>query len=357
MSKEYKCIEVKSKKDIKDFLNLPGKLYDSDNPRNIKEEKLLLTNKHPISQDINFYPYILLDSFGEAICRCALTYYHDDDVAYLGFFDAVNEMDPVKEMLQFVERKAKQDGKMKIVGPIDASIYINYRFKMNRFKETYTSEPYNKEYYPYMWQQSGYQIVHRYVSNNLRAVSIEDADTKLVKIRDKYVARGIKFINMSDTNFDMCLSDTYTLLMELYATFPGYKRLSKEQFIKMYSPLKNIANPSMVKFAYKNGKLSAFAIAIPNYNLLTRGKLTLKKIREIKRIKDAPKEYVILYVGAEKSSAGLGCAIMQELFDELTRNGCSSIGALIKEGNLTGKIYNHTYTNQYQYALFEKNIY
>lgn len=357
MSKEYRCIKVKNQKEIKMFLGLPEKLYDNDNPRNKKEEKLLIKRKHPISPDIAFHPYILLDAFGEIICRCALTYYPDDNNAYLGFFDAVNEMEPIKEMLQVVERRAKQDGKTKIIGPVDASIYINYRFKMNRFTETYTSEPYNKEYYPYMWQQCGYKIAYNYVSNNLRKVTQEDSDLKLVKIRDKHIDRGVKFINMSDANFDMCLSDTYFLLMDLYSSFPGYKRLSKEQFIKMYSPLRKIANHNMVKFAYKNGKLAAFAIAVPNYCLLTRGKLTFRKIKEIQQIKNKPTEYVILYVGADRASAGLGCAIMQELFDELVRNECSSIGALIKDGNLTGKVYNHVYTNQYKYALFEKHIY
>ena len=352
----YRCKRVKTKTDIQMFLNFPTTLYDDDNPRNKKEEKQLITGRHPISPDIEFYPYIVLDSFNLVVCRGALTYYKDDDVAYLGFFDSVGDKKAAQTLFDMVEDHARQNGKTKIVGPIDASIYINYRFKTNEFNNTYTGEPYNRDCYASLWMKNQYKIAHTYVSNQLRQVTMDDSDEKLARIRDKYINKGVQFFNLSKKDFHQALIDIYELLMNLYASFPGYKRLTKEQFIKLYSPLKKIYNKNMVKLAYKNGHLAAFAIAIPNYKNLTQGKLTLIKLMQLMHRKKNPSEYVILYVGAEKASVGLGCAIMQELFEELTRNGCTSIGALIKEGNLTEKIYKHVCTKQYKYVLLEKQI-
>ena len=352
----YRCKRVKTKTDIQMFLNFPNTLYDDDNPRNKKEEKQLITGKHSISPDIEFYPYIVLDSFDLVVCRGALTYYKNDNVAYLGFFDSVGDKKAAQTLFDMVEDHARQNGKTKIVGPIDASIYINYRFKTNEFNNTYTGEPYNRDYYASLWMKNQYKIAHTYVSNQLRQVTMDDSDEKLARIRDKFENKNVRFVNLSKKKFEKSLVEIYELLMDLYSCFPGYKKITKEQFVALYSPLKKIYNESMVKLAYRNGRLSAFAIAIPNYNTLTRGRLTVSKIIRMHKKRQHPSEYVILYVGAEKASAGLGCAIMQELFEELTRNGCTSIGALIKEGNLTNKIYKHVCTKQYKYVLLEKQI-
>ena len=178
--KKYKCIEVKSEKHKRMFLDFPSRVYlDGDCPQNIEMEKQILNRKHVISSDIEIFPYIVLDETNGVVCRCLMTYYKDDPVAYLGFFESFNNATAVKHMFFEVERKAFKDGKTKILGPIDASIYINYSFKVDRFDKTYTGEPYNKKYYADLWKQAGYEICDKYVSNQLRKV--EEKDIELLK--------------------------------------------------------------------------------------------------------------------------------------------------------------------------------
>ena len=356
--KTYHCIEVKSAKHKKMFLDLPSRIYlDGDNPQNYKTEKQILNVTHPISSDIEVFPYLILDCENRPICRCLMTYYKDDPVAYVGFFESFHDAGAVKTMLLFVERKAKEDGKTKLLGPIDCSIYINYRFKIDRFDKTYTSEPYNKKYYKDLWEKAGFEVCDKYVSNQLRRVEKEDIDERLRKIYDRYEKKNYEFLSPTKELFDEYLSDVYDLMMKLYSNFSGFKMLTKEQFLTMYMPLQDVMNFDMVKLVYNaDAKLCAFCICLPNYGDLTLGKLTLSKIRKIKKIKKEPTEYVVLYLGADTDSIGLGGALIHYVRNLLYKNGCTSIGALIHEGNVTGRMYEDLYTDQFNYVLMSKSI-
>lgn len=339
------------------FLKLPSDIYfKSENPQNYEVEKQILNNTHPISKDIVVYPIVITTCKDSPICRCLITYYNDDPTAYIGFFEAKYSEEAVSLLFKTIEQKIRQDGKTCILGPIDASIYINYRFKINLFDKTYTSEPYNKEYYPEMWKKNGFIVSQKYVSNQLRQVKKEDFDPRLEKVYYRYIQRGIKFITPTSNNFTKCLEDIYELLMKTYASFPGYKFLSKEQFLELYLPLRKILNLNMVCLAYQENKLCAFCVCVPNYKELTRGKITLTKLIKILKIKKNPKEYILLYAGADHSKAGLGSALLQVICHLLYQNKQTCITALIKEGNLTGKLYEYLYEEQYEYVLFSKLI-
>jgi hypothetical protein len=353
----FNIYSINNKKTQNLFLKLPSLIYSkSENPQNRKIEKQILNNTHTISKDITVYPVVITTLKNTPICRCLITYYDNDDTAYVGFFEAKQSQEAVKLLFKTVEQKIKQDGKTKILGPIDASIYINYRFKTNLFDRTYTNEPYNKEYYPQMWEDNGFDIEHKYISNQLRQVKKEDFDPRLEKLYKRYVEKGMEFITPSSQNFEKCVEDIYELLMKTYMGFPGYKLLSKEQFLELYLPLRKVINFNMMCLAYQENKLCAFCICIPNYKELTRGKITLVNLYKILKIKKKPKEYILLYAGADPSKAGLGSALLQFVCYLLYQNKQTCITALIKEGNLTGKLYKQLYEEQYQYVLFSKHI-
>ncbi len=352
----YKCQEANDKKLQKLFLDLPGKLYGSDCPQDLKTEKQLLKGKHPLSHDLQVVPFVTTDEKGKSLCRCMLTYYPEDDTAYLGFFEAENHPAAVATMLECVEERAKADGKQKLLGPVDASIYIGYRFKVDRFDKTYTGEPYNKPYYPALWENCGFLVSDRYLSNQLRRVEAEDIDPRLNRIYDRFLARGYRFVTPRRQDFAECLDAIGESMMRLYSGFTAYKPLRREQFSTLFSGLKFVLNFDMVKLVYKDDKLHAFGICLPNYGTLTRGRMTPGKLLRILKLRRKPEEFVILYVGAEPSSSGLGGALVHEIRNSLYRNGCTAIGALIKEGNVTGKVYDMLYTEQFHYIMLSKAL-
>lgn len=352
----YKCLTVNNASTQKAFLKLPFTLYGDNCPQNKKTEKQILTGTHVLSENFKVYPFVVLDETNTPVSRCLMTLYDGDPVAYLGFFESQDDIQAVKKMMFYVERKAKKMGKKSILGPIDASIYINYRFKTSHFCRTYTGEPYNKDYYKTLWRECGFEICDRYVSNQMRQVEDEDFDERLDRIYKRYLDKGYEFVSPDEDDFEDCLEDVYDLLMETYASFKGYKSITKEQFMQMYAPLEDIINYDMVKLAYHNNKLRAFCISIPNYGTLLRGPMNPIKFYKMVKFRSDPKEYVILYAGADKNAPGLGGALMHVIRNELHDNKCTSIGALIHEGNMPTEVYKMLHTDQYKYVLLSKQI-
>lgn len=352
----YSVIEVKKHKDIKRFLSLPKTLYSKENcPQNKDREKRILSKTHVLSQDFEIFPYIVLNK-KQIVARCILTSYPNDNTAFVGFFESVNDKEPVQLLFNETIKKAKSLGKTEIIGPIDCSIFIGYRFKIDKFDTTYTGEPYNMPYYAQLWEDCGFTIKDKYVSNQLRTVQVEDCDSRLQRIYELYKDKGYSFVNPSEEDFGKHLRNIYQLLINLYSGFSGFHSITEKQFVSMFSYLSKIANYDMVDLVYKDDELRAFCVALPNYGFYGIGDLTVSKAMEIIKIKMAPKEYVILYVGASNKSAGLGGALIQKVRGHLIENGCTSIGALIKEGNVTGKLYSDLYVDTFHYRLYKMDI-
>ena len=352
---KYRCLTTNDKATQAAFLKLPKLLYKKDCPQNKKTEVEILSGKHILSNNMRIFPFVLVDENNKPISRCLMTCYEGTDDAYVGFFESYNNVDAVKELLSCVVQKAKEEGKSRLVGPIDASIYINYRFKINKFDSTYTGEPYNKDYYPSLWESFGFVVSDNYVSNSMRKVTKQDFDEKLNRIYKRYLERGYKFKSLGD-DFEDRLEDVYELLMDRFSEFRGYQRLSKEQFCTMFSRFKTITNGDMMKFAYKDDELKGFCLALPNYYSNTLGKLTIPKLLSIMKIKRHPDDYVILYAGADKKAPGLGAALMHLIRNELYENQCTSIAALIHEGNMPAQVYTMLHTDQYKYVLMSMDI-
>lgn len=354
--KQYRILTVNNKNTQKLFLSLPSKLYKKDCPQDIKTEKQILEGKHCLSKSFSVKPFVVVNDKNMPISRCLLTYYKDDPIAYVGFFESQNCPQAVKDMMVYVERQAKEDGKTSLMGPVNASIYIGYRFKVDKFEKIYTGEPYNKQYYCELWKQCGFEIKDKYYSNQLRKVTQEDIDQRLIKVYDRYLEKGYKFMSVTKDTFEYHLENVHKLMMQTYSSFNGFKELSKQDFMEMFGYLKHIINPDMVRMAYKDDMLQAFCVSLPNFKDLTNGNISIFKLIKMMNIKKKPSEYVIMYVGANPSVAGIGGALVHDIRNQLLKNQCTSIGALVKDGNVTGKMYEDLYIDKSEYVLYEKQI-
>jgi hypothetical protein len=156
-------------------------------------------------------------------------------------------------------------------------------------------------------------------------------------------------------NFNSILSELYHLLTSLYNDFPIYKDISKEDFLTIFNSYKKIINPSMIKLAYHKKKLIGFFISIPNYNNKVYN-LTLPNIIKVLCTKHKPKEYVMLYMGADPEYKGLGSSLAYSIINELKESKLPSIGALARDGKVTQHYANDLIDNVYEYVLLEREL-
>lgn len=148
---------------LKGFLALPKTLYPRERrTQDTKAEKAILNGTHPLSGEFTVRAYLAVDDGASPQGRCVLTYYPDDPAAYVGFFECVEDLDVCRALLSAAEAQARADGKEKLVGPLNASFWIGYRFKVENFDEHFTGEPDNLPYYADFWEACGFTVSERY---------------------------------------------------------------------------------------------------------------------------------------------------------------------------------------------------
>lgn len=394
---KYKCLSGNSERIKTLFLELPVTLYKGELcPQDFSTEKMILEGTHPLSRDFSVIPLVAVDEKNEAAARGLLTFYTDDDSAYLGFFECIEDVEACRVLMEKAEKTVKDKGKDGIIGPVDSSIWIGYRFKVfnSHSKETdidadnsdidqsemtgssvdansgvhssgsdtinhvvpYTGEPWNKPYYTELWEQCGFTVWKRYYSFRLKKIREKEGKPKYVERVEQFLNRGYEFRNLEIRNFDKTIREIYDLLIELYSSFPGYKRISYEAFYALFHNLKLIMSAKDVILIYKAGKLVAFSISVPNLYENLFGEMNLLKLMKILWIKKFPKEMVYLYMGVDPSHLGLGSVMAELIRRELYSNGRVPIKALILENKATGAYYNDLLDERMEYVLLQKNM-
>lgn len=363
MGDNIEIIECKTHKERKDFLDFPKKIYNNEYcPQDYKTEKQLLDGNHPLSSDFKIIPmlaYQVAYDTNEVLARCIITLYENDDNAYIGLYESIDNTYVYTKFLHTVENKCRELGKKTMVGPVDASFWIKYRFKIDSdrpFKSTYTGEPYNKQSYLRMWKEVGFEIDNIYNSNLYREVTEKDSSEKC-KLRVRQMeAKGYKIENSSFREFDKDIRDIHRLITKLYSKFPIYKDISFEQFKKMFGYLKYVLNYNMIWVVKKDNEIVAFFICVPNYSELDKEKSTFKRIIKMLKIRKHPKEYVMLYMGVDNKHLGLGSALAEKTKEELNKCKATSIGALIQEGKTTNIYYKNLIVGKTTYVTLRKSI-
>ena len=342
---------------LKGFLALPKTLYPRERrTQDTKAEKAILNGTHPLSGEFTVRAYLAVDDGASPQGRCVLTYYPDDPAAYVGFFECVEDLDVCRALLSAAEAQARADGKEKLVGPLNASFWIGYRFKVENFDEHFTGEPDNLPYYADFWEACGFTVSERYYSNYLRSPTPEDPSEKWEKRLQRALDKGYEIRSLERGKFDEALRDIYRMLVRLYAKFPAFKLISEEQFTALFGSLKYVVDYECVLLGYKDGELAGFFVCVPNYGTLVDGDLSLRNLPAILRIRRNCKEYVILYIGVDRKHLGLGGAFAQTIRQIGQNKGAGSIAALIHEGNSSGVFFRELTTHTARYVLLEKAL-
>ena len=346
-----------SSKDLADFLSLPKKLYKKNElPQDRKEEQSLLRGTHTLSRYFRVIPVIVRDGNGKAAARCAVTRYPDRSCAYFGFLECINDRDAAKALFECADKTASAEGKSSLVGPVDCSFWIRYRLKTDNFGSPYTGEPYNPDYYANLLESCGFGSCGEYISNQFGRIPEEYRDGKFSRRLPQFIQKGYELKSPDSSSFDRCLREIYHLIIELYSDFQTFSSITEEEFTTLYSPLKRIADFSMVKIAYFKGEAVGFFVSIPDIGNAARGSLTPSKLIRILRTKRKCSQYILLYLGIKPEHKGLGKALTDELCRTLAENGAESVGALIRSGKVNGSYFSKLVQKKYEYKLYSREV-
>ena len=80
----------------------------------------------------------------------------------------------------------------KIVGPVDASFWIKYRLKINKFERPYTGEPYNLKYYYKLFTDNSFKVCDHYTSQVYEQVDETYSNVKFTEHFKEFKKLGYK---------------------------------------------------------------------------------------------------------------------------------------------------------------------
>ena len=358
--KNYQIKAVKEQGEKAQFLNLPAMLYQkSCLMQDRKMEEAVLSGKHILVQgNFRFLPFLCvsLKEGKESVAgRIALTLYEDEDYGFAGFYESIEEEKVALLLLGACEREAKKAGKKGLKGPIDLSFFGRYRFALEE-KAPYTGEPANKAYYPYLFEKAGFQICNRYVSHFYDALEPSYENAKAKKRLEYFQEKGYRFLHPTKENFERYLSEIYPLLMERYKDFQGFRNISRENFVSLYSSLQYIVDEEMVFLAYDKEELKGFFLCLPDYGNLLEKPLNLIRLLQILFRKRKPSCYILLYLAVKNGAEGLGLAFSQLATEVLKRKKAKSIAALIQKGKASEGYFQDKCVGSREYVLLAKEF-
>lgn len=338
-----------------DFLKLPLKIYGKEYSEDKKEVIQILNGNHYLSKYFTVYKFLCYDE-NQVVGRFIITLYPNDNNAYIGYFECINDLNIAKALFDEASKFAKKKKCKKIVGPLNASFWLTYRLKINKFDEKpYTGEPYNKDYYLKLFFENQYKICEHYTSNIYQPVEYDYINKKYESRYQEFLGKGYQIVSPDLKQFDKLIKDIYRLLTELYKDFPLFKMIEEKDFIAIFKDFKKVMDPKMVKVAYYQKEMVGFFISIPNYHTLTSN-LTVINLIKILNIKKNPKEYVMLYMGVDSNHHGLGKALAYSIMEELRDSGLTSIGALARDGKVTQNYVSDLCIDKYEYVLLERVV-
>ncbi len=310
---KLEIIEVRSKKDRKEFLEYPLRLYKGNPyfvPPLYGDEKTIFTAKNIYSKMCDS-AYFLAKRGGKTVGRIQgivqrqYNEIHGVKQARFTRFDCEDNEETAKALFAAVEEWARSFGMETLVGPLGYSDLEREGLLVEGFDYLATfEEQYNYEYYGALVEKSGYVKDVDWVEQRLFSLKTDDMD-RMYAILDRTMKKyNLHFGDTSkgkrafikkykDGIFD-CLDECYK---DLYGTVPFTPEM-KKQMINQFTLLLNLRYMAVI--CDENEEVVAFGLCLPGMGEAVQksgGKLTPGcLIRLLKAVKK-PKSIDLALVG------------------------------------------------------------
>ncbi len=314
-------IEVNSKKEKKDFIQIACSIY--------KNEKNWI---RPLDKDINsvFDPKTnkafrkgdvkrwILKNNNETIGRIAAFYSSKNDkeklrVGGCGFFECIDDKEAAKMLFDTAKNWLEKNGYNSMDGPIN----FGERDKWwGCLVEGFDIDPnylqnYGKAYYQKLFENYGFQLLFRQLTF-LKKVRTPLSEKLSLKAERALRDPNYNFKTLEKRNIQKYIRDFTKIYNDAWSKYPGVSKLELSQAKLLFAQLKPILDEKILWFAYHNNDPVGFFISIPEMNQIFRhvnGKLDLfgklKTFYHLK-IKKSCKKMVGLVFGIVPKHQGKG---------------------------------------------------
>ncbi|OHE58593.1 MAG: hypothetical protein A2Z47_04660 [Thermodesulfovibrio sp. RBG_19FT_COMBO_42_12] len=364
-------IEVKSKRDLDDFIKLPYLLYSKDPfyvPPLIKEMQGQFSDKNPFFLHATAR-YFLSRKDGKfagriiSIINHSHIELHNEKAGFFGFFESVNNQEVASALLDKVSEILKKEGMNIIRGPMNFSTNEECGFLIEGFnKAPMLMTPYNPPYYNELMQRYGMaksKDLHAYIYD-----SQEELPQKILRVAEIAEKRGIRVRPIDKKKFDSEMRIFRDVYNSAWEKNWGFIPITEEETIHLAHMLKSIVVPELTIIAEKDNEPVGFLGMLPDFNFVLKqmkGKLNpvtiAKAIYYSKKIKDL--RLLLLGIKSEYRNKGVDAILFREGFKGVKKGGYKRVEfSWILEDNIPtqrlvemigGRLYK-------KYRIYEKKL-
>jgi len=322
-------VHVKGRRDLKRFIRLPWDIYRSDPhwvPPLISEMKALLDkSKHP------FFNHSTADFFlarrdGRCVGRIAAILnrnhnrFHNENTAFFGFFESINDDSVSTVLLDHVSEWARSREMEQLRGPMSYSTNETAGLLVEGFDcPPSVMMAHNPFYYPGLIEAAGFdKAMDLYAWDRETDFAL---NPKIIRVAEKSLDRSevrVRTIDMK--HFDKEAEIIRNIYNDAWSDNWGFVPMTDAEFRHMAKSLKVIVDPRVVLIAEKNGEPVAFALSLPDINQVLKkinGRLfplglplLLYHSRRLRRVRTL----ALGIVKRAQNWSGLGAALYFESF-------------------------------------------
>jgi hypothetical protein len=190
------------------------------------------------------------------------------ETGFLGLFESVDRPDVAEMLLTEGCQILKEWGCSQITGPVDFSIWHQYRFMTRGFGSyVLMGEPRNPEWYPLFWQQFGFTPSSHWTTFIYDGKALRSLPESLRKHDALFRKLGYHSVLLTGMDDGILMQQIHALLMPSYRTFPLYLPLSMEEFVSHYRLMPSIVSKD-TSFLLKNkqGEIMGFSLQYRDFN-------------------------------------------------------------------------------------------
>lgn len=296
-------------------------------------------------------------------------------LGFVGMYDSVDNETVSFSLLNTAIEWLKRSDCKTIVGPVDFSIWHNYRFLTNGFdQEAFLGEPRNPTYYPQLYEKFGFKKKYTWKSQLMdRKASLLFISENKTQA-DLWNKLGYSYVKLTNKNKSELMKKTYQILIKAYEVFPLFRVISEYDFLNHYAMMPNFIDRDCSLFLYNpDRKFLGFVLlmkdlteAVRSMNgktnliskisfLLNKNKSNIANIAQGATLPFFIREAAVLGKTKFNTPLSIGgaamCLSLQQAFSG--KKYGSAIVSLMRDG---AAIINHAQslaTFQREYCLFE----
>lgn len=283
----------------------------------------------------------------------------------LGFFEAENDACVAEDLIGAAVLWLRERGAVRIWGPMNFDIWHGYRLMTGGFgTRIFAGEPYNKPYYPELFERCGLAAKFRWHSFDIEdPVNQERFRRRGIERRSELTELGYRFVSFDTRRMGTELGKLHDLVSRCFAHFPGFTPISAHEFSCLAMPLRYALLPGFAAFVHNpQGEACGFVVMpldLSDPLRAMRGRsdwLSRLKFFGVRRgVRSVLLHSAGLVPEEAKKHSGLGAALIAHVTEcVLQRCRRPSLAALVAETSASrGHLNRYAAAATREYTLFE----